>query len=91
MSGECHRADKLLEDFIDKYLEQNPTFTREEQETHRRIQRQADAFTPEELHDLFQVCVVCVCVNSYLLCCFALAMTSLFFYHKNTKHLTLTE
>jgi hypothetical protein len=65
VSGECHRADKLLEDFIDKYLEQNPTFTREEQETHRRIQRQADAFTPEELHDLFQVCVcvyVCVCM-----------------------------
>ena len=54
-SGECHRADKLLEDFIDKYLEENPTFTREQQEEHRRVQRQADAYTPEQLHELFQV------------------------------------
>jgi len=29
--------------------------TRGEQEEHRRVQRQADAYTPEELHALFQV------------------------------------
>ena len=54
VSGECHRADKLLEDFIDKFLETNSTLTRDEQEEHRRVQRQADAYTPEELHALFQ-------------------------------------
>ena len=28
---------------------------RAEQEEHRRVQRQADAWSPEELHELFQV------------------------------------
>ena len=55
ITGECHRADKLLEDFIDIFLETNPTLTRDQQEEHRRVQRQADAYTPEELHALFQV------------------------------------
>ena len=76
ITGECHRADKLLEDFIDNFLETNPTLTRDQQEEHRRVQRQADAYTPEELHALFQVgkeggeggrereCVcVCVCAQ----------------------------
>ena len=48
---ECFRADKLLEDAIDAFLESNPSLTSAEVEDHRRIQRQADAFTPEELHE----------------------------------------
>lgn len=44
-----------MEDFIDSFLESNPTLSREEQDEHRRVQRQADAYTPEELHELFQV------------------------------------
>jgi len=51
-TGECFRADKLLEDAIDELLEKNPNFTAEEKENHLRIQRQADAFSPEELDAL---------------------------------------
>jgi glycyl-tRNA synthetase len=51
-TGECFRADKLLEEAIDNLLEKNPNFTAAEKEDHLRIQRQADAFTPEELDQL---------------------------------------
>ena len=51
-TGECFRADKLLEDAIDNLLEKNPTMPSEEKEEHLRTQRQADAFTPEELDQL---------------------------------------
>ena len=51
-TGECFRADKLLEDAIDDLLEKNPTFSSEEKESHLRVQRQADAFSPEELDKL---------------------------------------
>jgi len=51
-TGECFRADKLLEDAIDHLLEENPTMPTEEKEDHLRIQRQADAFTPKELDEL---------------------------------------
>ena len=51
-SGECFRADKLLEDAIDALIEANPTMPSEEQEDHLRIQRQADAFTPTEIDEL---------------------------------------
>mmetsp|Transcript_45829 Transcript_45829/g.111758 ORF Transcript_45829/g.111758 Transcript_45829/m.111758 type:complete len:727 (+) Transcript_45829:113-2293(+) len=50
-TGECLRADHLLEDAIDELLEQNPTFSTEEKEAHLRIQRQADAFSPGELDE----------------------------------------
>jgi glycyl-tRNA synthetase len=50
--GECFRADKLLEDAIDDLLEKNPTFTTDEKENHLRVQRQADAYSPEELDKL---------------------------------------
>lgn len=48
-TGECFRADKLLEDAIDAHLEQSPTLSSEEKENHLRVQRQADAYSPEEL------------------------------------------
>jgi len=49
ITGECHRADKLLEDEIDKFIQAHPELTEEEVNEHRIIQRQADAFTQEEL------------------------------------------
>jgi len=49
---ECFRADKLLEDAIDDLLEKNPTFDTETKEEHLRVQRQADAYSPEELDKL---------------------------------------
>ncbi|KAL3935191.1 MAG: hypothetical protein SGBAC_009247 [Bacillariaceae sp.] len=51
-NGECFRADKLLEDAIDDLIENNPTMPAEEKEDHLRTQRQADAFSPEELDKL---------------------------------------
>lgn len=51
-TGECFRADKLLEDAIDRLLEENPTMPSEEKEDHLRVQRQADAYKPEELDAL---------------------------------------
>ena len=50
--GECFRADKLLEDAIDVLIESNPTMPTEEKEDHLRVQRQADAFSPEEIDEL---------------------------------------
>jgi len=51
-TGECFRADHLLEDAIDMLLEANPTMPLEERENHLKIQRQADAFSLEELDKL---------------------------------------
>jgi glycyl-tRNA synthetase len=52
-SLDCFRADKLLEDFIDTFLTKHPELREEEKDEHRKIQRQADAFSADELHDLF--------------------------------------
>lgn len=51
-TGECFRADKMLEDAIDDLLEKSPTMPTEEREDHLRVQRQADAYSPEELDKL---------------------------------------
>jgi glycyl-tRNA synthetase len=51
-TGECFRADKLLEDAIDDLLEKSPTMSSEKKEDHLRCQRQADAYSPEELDKL---------------------------------------
>ncbi len=48
-TGEPFRADKLLEDFIDNLLEKRPTMPSEERESHLKVQRQADAYTPQQL------------------------------------------
>jgi len=53
-TGECFRADKMLEDAIDNLLENSPGMPVEEQEGHLRIQRQADAFSPTELDELLK-------------------------------------
>lgn len=51
-TGECFRADKLLEEVIDALIENTPTMSTEEIENHLRIQRQADAFSPAEIDKL---------------------------------------
>jgi glycyl-tRNA synthetase len=52
-TGECFRADKLLEDAIDALIEKNVTTMSEaERDEHLRVQRQADAYTPAELDAL---------------------------------------
>jgi len=51
-TGECFRADKLLEDAIDVLIESSPDMPKDEREDHLRIQRQADAYSPEEIDDL---------------------------------------
>ena len=52
VTGECFRADKLLEDIIDQYIEKHPTLSSEEKENHLRVQRQADAYSPTKLDAL---------------------------------------
>jgi len=47
-TGDCYRADKLLEDHIDELLEGGTVEVSLAAE-HRRVQRQADAYSPEEL------------------------------------------
>ena len=37
-TGECFRADKLLEDAIDKFIESQPTMPQTEVDSHRIIQ-----------------------------------------------------
>ncbi|OQR93363.1 glycyl-tRNA synthetase [Achlya hypogyna] len=50
-SGECYRADKLVEDFIENLLAKNAsTLTAAEQEKHRLVATKAESLTPEEMH-----------------------------------------
>lgn len=49
VSGECFRADKLLEEAIDELIDANPDMAVSEREEHMRIQIQADAYSPKEL------------------------------------------
>lgn len=51
-TGECFRADKLLEDAIEKLLESKPDMTAEERDVHLKVHIQADAYQPEELDEL---------------------------------------
>jgi glycyl-tRNA synthetase len=52
-TGECYRADKLLEDFIENLLAADKTLTSERREELRVIAAQADAYEPAQLHRLF--------------------------------------
>lgn len=53
-SGECYRADKLLEDHIDQLIAKNPSMSKEEKEKHQLNATMAESFTPDELHAVFQ-------------------------------------
>lgn len=50
-----HRADKLLEDVIDTLIEENPNMPQSEVEKHRRVQRQADSYSLDEMQQLIKV------------------------------------
>jgi glycyl-tRNA synthetase len=53
-NGECFRADKLLEDHIEKLLEdKGKSMDKSEREKHELNFRKADTFTPDEIHALF--------------------------------------
>ncbi|CAM9336403.1 unnamed protein product [Ectocarpus fasciculatus] len=52
VTGESLRADKLLEDIIDKLLADNPAMPTAEREEHLRVQRMADAYSAEELGEV---------------------------------------
>lgn len=51
---ECFRADKLLEEAVDALLAANPHMDSTERDEHLRVQRQADAYSAEELHAMLQ-------------------------------------
>nr|CCA14047.1 glycyltRNA synthetase putative [Albugo laibachii Nc14] len=53
-SGECYRADKLVEDHVHQLIEKNATMSVEEQEKHRLKATLAESYTPEELHAVIQ-------------------------------------
>jgi glycyl-tRNA synthetase len=54
LTGECLRADKLLEDAVDQAIVANPTMGQEEKDAHYLIQRQADSYPVEELGALLK-------------------------------------
>lgn len=53
-SGECYRADKLLEDHVENFLDKNPNLSAEEHEKHRLHATMAESYSPEEIHAVFQ-------------------------------------
>ena len=53
-TGECYRADKLLEDVIENLLKTDVTLTTERREELRIIAAQADAYDAKEIHKIFQ-------------------------------------
>ncbi|TYZ59647.1 hypothetical protein PybrP1_003761 [[Pythium] brassicae (nom. inval.)] len=53
-SGECYRADKLLEDHVENFLDKHPDLPAAEQEKHRLHATMAESYTPEEIHAVFQ-------------------------------------
>jgi glycyl-tRNA synthetase len=53
-SGECYRADKLLEDHIENFIDQHPNLTAQEEEKHRLHATMAESYSPDEIHAVFQ-------------------------------------
>ncbi len=52
-TGECFRADKLLEDFIENLLKADAAMLQGRRDELRKIAAQADAFEPAEIHAHF--------------------------------------
>jgi glycyl-tRNA synthetase len=50
-TGECFRADKLLEDHIENLMASDSTMTSDRRAELRKIAAQADAYSPEQLHE----------------------------------------
>lgn len=53
-SGECYRADKLLEDHVENLLDKATNMSAEEQEKHRLHATMAESYSPVEIHAVFQ-------------------------------------
>ncbi|KAG6617765.1 glycine-tRNA ligase [Phytophthora cinnamomi] len=53
-SGECYRADKLLEDHVENFLDKHPDLSQEEREKHEMHATMAESYSPQEIHDVFQ-------------------------------------
>uniref|UniRef100_M4BCZ3 glycine--tRNA ligase n=1 Tax=Hyaloperonospora arabidopsidis (strain Emoy2) TaxID=559515 RepID=M4BCZ3_HYAAE len=53
-SGECYRADKLLEDHVENLLEKQPDLIQEERDKHEMRATMAESYSPEEIHTVFQ-------------------------------------
>ncbi|CCI44539.1 unnamed protein product [Albugo candida] len=53
-SGECYRADKLVEDHVHQLIENNTTMSVQEQEKHRLTASLAESYTPEEIRAVIQ-------------------------------------
>ncbi|KAI9905252.1 hypothetical protein PsorP6_013882 [Peronosclerospora sorghi] len=53
-SGECYRADKLLEDHVEIFLSKHPNLSKEEREKHELHATMAESYSPEEIHAVFQ-------------------------------------
>ena len=54
LTGECKRADHLLEEAIDELIDENPNMSKDEYENHRLVQRQADSYSLIEMQRLFE-------------------------------------
>ncbi|CAI5735189.1 unnamed protein product [Hyaloperonospora brassicae] len=53
-SGECYRADKLLEDHVENFLDKHPDLSTDEREKHELRATMAESYSPEEIHAVFQ-------------------------------------
>ncbi|OWY90812.1 Glycine-tRNA ligase, partial [Phytophthora megakarya] len=53
-SGECYRADKLLEDHVENFLDKHPDLSAAEREKHELHATMAESYSPEEIHQVFQ-------------------------------------
>ena len=53
-TGECYRADKLLEDFIDNLLVKDKELTSDRRDELRKMAAQAGTYKKEELHGIFE-------------------------------------
>ncbi|CAI5742398.1 unnamed protein product [Peronospora destructor] len=53
-SGECYRADKLLEDHVENYLDKHTNLSQEEREKHEIHATMAESYSPEEIRAVFQ-------------------------------------
>lgn len=53
-SGECYRADKLLEDHVENLLDKATNMSAEEQDKHRLHATMAESYSPAEIHAVFQ-------------------------------------
>ena len=64
-TGECYRADKLLEDFIDNMLEKGKELTTARRDELRKIAAQAGSYKKDELHGMIVALGIKVSVTEF--------------------------